>query len=53
MKEYIVDIKGVVIPEDEWEYTTIFRVDSSTGDYCELHFDKDDIVKVIEEACDD
>ena len=27
MKQYIVDIKGVIIPEDEWDNTSIYRVD--------------------------
>ena len=49
MKQYIIDIKGVVIPEDEWDSTSIYRVDNSTGEWCELSFDKDDIVKIEEE----
>ena len=49
MKQYIIDIKGVVIPEDEWNNTSIYRVDNSTGEWCELSFDKDDIVKIEEE----
>ena len=47
MKEYVVDIKGVCILEDEWENTkiTITRngIDST------LEFDKSDIVKTEEE----
>ena len=46
MKEYVVDIKGVCILEDEWENTkvTITRngIDST------LEFDKSDIVKTEE-----
>jgi len=49
MKEYIINISGVVIPEDEWETTTIYKVDTSTGDWAELYFDKSDIVKIEEE----
>ena len=49
MKQYIVDIKGVIIPEDEWDNTSIYRVDNSTGEWCEISFDKDDIVKIEEE----
>ena len=43
MKQYIIDIKGVVIPEDEWNNTSFYRVDNSTGEMCEISFDKDDI----------
>ena len=49
MKQYIIDIKGVVIPEDEWNNTSFYRVDNSTGEMCEISFDKDDIVKIEEE----
>ena len=44
-KQHIVNISGVVIPDEEWKHTTIYRVDGRTGDYCELHFDRSDIVK--------
>ena len=49
MKQFIVNITGVVIPEDEWDNTSIYRVDNSTGEWCELEFDETDIVKVKNE----
>ena len=42
-KEYIVDIKGVVISEDEWENTTITITRNGICD--NLEFDKSDIVE--------
>ena len=46
MKQYIVDIKGVCILEDEWDKTTIHIVRDK--EWCELEFDKSDIVKTEE-----
>jgi len=42
-KKYIVDIKGVVIYEDEWENTTITITRNGICD--NLEFDKSDIVE--------
>ena len=44
MKEYIVDIKGVVISEDEWKDTIITITRNGISDT--LEFDKSDIVEV-------
>jgi hypothetical protein len=49
MKQFIINITGVVIPDNEWDNTSIYRVDHSTGEWCELEFDKTDIVKVENE----
>ena len=46
MKQYIVDIKGVCILENEWDKTTIHIVRDK--EWCELEFDKSDIVKTEE-----
>ena len=46
MKQYIVDIKGVCILEDEWDKTTIHIV--RCRECCELEIDKSDIVKTEE-----
>ena len=45
-KEYIVDIKGVVISEDEWDNTTITITRNGISD--NLEFDKSDIVETKE-----
>ena len=45
-KEYIVDIKGVVISEDEWNNTTITITRNGISD--NLEFDKSDIVETTE-----
>ena len=45
-KEYIVDIKGVVISEDEWDNTTITITRNGISDI--LEFDKSDIVETKE-----
>jgi hypothetical protein len=42
-KEYIVDIKGVVISEEEWNNTTITITRNGISD--NLEFDKSDIVE--------
>jgi hypothetical protein len=42
-KEYIVDIKGVVISEEEWDNTTITI--TRNGISYNLEFDKSDIVE--------
>jgi hypothetical protein len=42
-KEYIVDIKGVVISEEEWDNTTITITRNGISD--NLEFDKSDIVE--------
>ena len=49
-KTYILDIKGICIEEDEFENTTIHIC--RNGEWCEIPFDKDDIVE-IEENEDD
>ena len=46
MKEYIVDIKGVCILEDEWENTHITITRNGISDT--LEFDKSDIVETKE-----
>ena len=46
MKQYIVDIKGVCILEDEWKDTTITI--TRNGIDSNLEFDKSDIVKTEE-----
>tara|TARA_R100001244_G_scaffold14238_1_gene15788 strand:+ start:351 stop:554 length:204 start_codon:yes stop_codon:yes gene_type:complete len=43
MKTYIVDIKGVVIDADDWDNTTVHI--NRNGEWCEIPFDKDDIVE--------
>ena len=48
MKTYIVDIKGIVIPENEWEYTTIWR-QVGKMEYCKIEFNKSDIVETKED----
>ena len=45
-KEYIVDVKGVVISEDGWDNTTITITRNGISDT--LEFDKSDIVETIE-----
>ena len=45
-KEYIVDIKGVVISENEWDNTTITITRNGISD--NLEFDKSDIVETKE-----
>ena len=47
MKEYIVDIKGVCILEDEWDNTHITITRNGISDT--LEFDKSDIVETKEE----
>ena len=42
MKTYIVDIKGVIIDADDWDNTTVHI--NRNGDWCEIEFDKNDIV---------
>ena len=53
MKQYIVDIKGVCILEDEWEDTHITITRKGIADT--LEFDKSDIVKTeeVEEESND
>ena len=46
-KEIIVDIKGVVIDADDWDNTTVHI--NRNGEWCELEFDKDDIVETKED----
>jgi len=46
MKQYIVDIKGVCILEDEWKDTKITITRNGIADTIE--FDKSDIVKTEE-----
>ena len=45
-KEYIVDIKGVVISENEWDNTTITITRNGISD--NLEFNKSDIVETTE-----
>ena len=47
MKQYIINIKGVVIDADDWDNTTIHI--NRDGDWAEINFDKDDIVEVNDE----
>jgi len=47
-KEYIVNITGVVIYEDEWDNTQIHITRNGICD--ELKFDETDIVETIEET---
>ena len=47
MKQYIVDIKGVCILEDEWNNTQITITRNGICDTIE--FDKSDIVKIEEQ----
>ena len=47
MKQYIVDIKGVCILEDEWNNTQITITRNGISDTIE--FDKSDIVKTEEQ----
>ena len=49
IKTYVVDVKGVCISEDEWDNTTIHI--TRGNDWCELEFDKSDIVETLEEQC--
>lgn len=46
-KQFILDIKGVVIYEDEWDSTRIIIQRNGCED--DLEFNKDDIVETIEE----
>ena len=50
MKTYIVDIKGVVIDADDWDNTTIHI--NRNGEWCEIEFDKDDMVETREDNDD-
>tara|TARA_B100000809_G_C14671792_1_gene363522 strand:- start:337 stop:513 length:177 start_codon:yes stop_codon:yes gene_type:complete len=50
-KTFLIDITGVVIEEDEWDNTFIHI--SRDGEWCELPFDKEDIVETIEEMSDE
>ena len=45
-KTYILDITGICVEEDEIENTTIHIC--RNGEWCEIPWDKDDIVKVEE-----
>ncbi len=45
-KEYIVDIKGVVISKDEWDNTEITITRNGISD--KIEFDKSDIVETKE-----
>jgi hypothetical protein len=45
-KTYILDIKGICIDEDEFENTTIHIC--RNGEWCEIPFNKDDIVEIEE-----
>jgi len=50
-KEYIVDIKGVVISEEEWDNTTITITRNGISD--NLEFDKSDIVETRDNGDND
>jgi len=47
-KTYILDITGVCVEEDEIENTTIHIC--RNGEWCEIPWDKSDIVETIEEV---
>ena len=51
MRTYIVDIKGVVIDAENWDNTTVHI--NRNGEWCEIPFDKDDIVETKEEERND
>jgi len=46
MKQYIVDLKGICILEDEWENTEITIIRNGISDT--IKFDKSDIVETEE-----
>ena len=46
MKQYIVDVKGIVILDDEWDNTQITIIRNGISD--NIEFDKSDIVKTEE-----
>jgi len=46
MKQYIIDVKGIVILEDEWDNTQITIIRNGISD--NIEFDKSDIVKTEE-----
>ena len=46
-KYYILNIKGVMIYEDEWDDTRI--IIQRNGDEDDLEFNKDDIIETVEE----
>jgi len=49
-KTYILDITGICVEEDEIENTTIHIC--RNGEWCEISWDKDDIVEVEENKND-
>ena len=46
----IVDINGVVIDADDWDNTTVHI--NRNGEWCEIPFNKDDIVETKEDKKD-
>ena len=46
MKQYIIDVKGIVILDDEWDNTQITITRNGISD--NIEFDKSDIVKTEE-----
>ena len=46
MKQYIIDVKGIIILDDEWDNTQITITRNGISDTIE--FDKSDIVKTEE-----
>ena len=46
MKQYIIDVKGIVILDDEWDNTQITIIRNGISD--NIEFDKSDIVKTEE-----
>ena len=50
IKTYIVNITGVVIDADDWDNTTIHI--NRNGEWCEIEFDKDDIIETREDNDD-
>ena len=47
MKQYIINIKGVIIDSEQWDNTAIYMINETNGDFDEITFNKDDIVKTI------
>jgi len=47
MKQYIINIKGVIIDSEQWDNTAIYMINETNGDFDKITFNKDDIVKTI------
>jgi len=50
-KTYLLDITGICVEEDEIENTTIHVC--RNGEWCEIPWDKSDIVGTLEEVGDE